>query len=150
MTNSIKVTVLVASCAWLSLATARASSTVTRSSRAPIDSACTGLSDAERLAALETIKSNISGADQILVSPGAKAPKMRPSGATLYVRATPGVTAEWLERVVVCDAQQQGTVVRSGERVSVSAERGGFAIQVSSDNLETAQQIWTRAEALVH
>jgi hypothetical protein len=125
----------------------------------PIDSACTGLSDADRLAAVEGIKSNVSGADQILVSPCCKVPAMRPSGATLYVRAMPGVTAEWLERVVVCDAKPQDPnracagrecpVAFAGERVSVSELRGGFAIAVRSDNTETAKRIWERAEGFV-
>lgn len=159
MSNSIKLTVLFGICAGLSLAGACSSSSATRPTRLPIESACTGLSDADRLAAVDGIKSNVSGVDQILVSPCCKAPLMRPSGATLYVRAIPGATAEWLERVVVCDAKVQGAapacagrqcpVALSGERVSVSAMRGGFAIAVRSDDVQTAQHIWERAEGFV-
>lgn len=81
-------------------------------------------------------------------------------GARIVFRAAPGMTAEWLQRVVDCHVARAAALghampemdycplVLPGVKASVTATRGGFAVDVTSDDARTAREIVRRARAL--
>jgi hypothetical protein len=82
-------------------------------------------------------------------------------GATVVFKALPGMTAEWLQRVVDCHVARASAVghemhemsycplVLKGVKAKVSSAGNGFAIDVSSDDPATAAEIKRRAQALM-
>jgi hypothetical protein len=83
------------------------------------------------------------------------------TGADVVFRAVPGMTAESLQRLVDCHVARASAVghempemsycplVLKGVIAKVSSTGNGFAIEVSSENPETAKEIRRRSEALV-
>ncbi len=82
----------------------------------------------------------------------------RDAGATIVFRATPGLTAEWLQRVVSCHLARNAAVghdmpemsacplVPEGAQAKVRALGAGFAVDVHADDPKTAAEIWRRAQ----
>ncbi len=71
-------------------------------------------------------------------------------GAVVTVAAQPGITREWLQRLVD-DPNQAGPgcpLGVQGSRAAVSSTATGFAITVSARNKDAAQEILRRAESL--
>lgn len=124
-------------------------------------SACAGISDEDR-----DISPFSRTADIVSVSPlhdnvaAGKSTQTRESGASIVFRATPGLTAEWLQRIVDCHAARNAAVghdmpemtncplVPKGAKPTVRSTGNGFAVDVRSDNAEGAAEIWRRAQAL--
>jgi hypothetical protein len=83
------------------------------------------------------------------------------AGATVVFRATPGLTAEWLQRIVDCHIARNAAVghdmpemsdcplVPKEVQAKVRSVGDGFAVDVRSDNAETAAEIWKRAQKIV-
>lgn len=81
-------------------------------------------------------------------------------GATIVFRATPGLTAEWLQRVVDCHLARNAAVghdmsempscplVPRNVQAKVRSVGDGFAVDVSSDDPRTVTDIWSRAQQL--
>jgi hypothetical protein len=83
-------------------------------------------------------------------------------GAEVVFRAVPGLTAEWLQRVVNCHIARNaalGPAVASadmphcplavdGAKASVSSVGNGFAVTIRADSAESAKEIVRRAQAL--
>lgn len=81
-------------------------------------------------------------------------------GATIVFRATPGLTVEWLQRIVECHLARNSAVghdmpemaycplVPRGAQAKVRSVDGGFAIDVSADDPASAAEIWRRAQKL--
>ncbi len=81
-------------------------------------------------------------------------------GAVVTFRAVPGLTGEWLQRVVSCHLARNAALghvvpempdcplVPNGVEARVSSAQDGFAIAVSSNNPKTAREILSRAERL--
>jgi hypothetical protein len=81
-------------------------------------------------------------------------------GATIVFRAVPGVTAEWLQRVVDCHIARAAAVghdmpemsycplVPKNVKANVASTGDGFAVNVSGDDASTIAEIRKRAEAL--
>lgn len=81
-------------------------------------------------------------------------------GATIVFRAVPGVTAEWLQRVVDCHIARAAAVghdmpemsycplVPKNVKANVASTGDGFAVNVSADDASTIAEIRKRAEAL--
>ncbi len=90
-----------------------------------------------------------------------KAQYARTVGALITFRAVPGMTAQWLQRVVDCHLARNAALghdvpdmpdcplVPRGASAKVSATEKGFAVAVRADDSETAQEILRRARALV-
>ena len=82
------------------------------------------------------------------------------AGATIVFRAEPGVTAEWLQRVVDCHLARDAAVGSDtsemamcplaipGVGATVASFADGFAVEVLSDNDATAAEIWRRAQRI--
>lgn len=83
------------------------------------------------------------------------------SGGRTVFRAAPGMTAEWLQRLVDCHLARAAALghempemsycplVLEGANALVSSTDGGFAIDVTADDSKAAGEIWPRIEALV-
>lgn len=81
-------------------------------------------------------------------------------GARVVFRAAPGMTAEWLQRVVDCHVARAAALghdmpemdycplVLPGVTARVTPTRSGFAVDVTSDDAETAREIVRRVRAL--
>jgi hypothetical protein len=78
-------------------------------------------------------------------------------GAVIHVRATPGMTAEWIDRVVSCDIVRRSAascggadgcaIAPFGVSHAVTSGPTGFAIALTSSDRETALEIDKRARA---
>ncbi|HKY36698.1 MAG TPA: hypothetical protein VJN18_12200 [Polyangiaceae bacterium] len=90
-----------------------------------------------------------------------KATTQKEVGATIVFRATPGMTAEWLQRVADCHLARASSVghempemsycplVLKGAKAKVTSAGNGFAINVSADDPATVAEIKKRAQAFV-
>jgi hypothetical protein len=89
-------------------------------------------------------------------------PKAPPQlvGAAVYVRATPGVTEQWLGRVVECHLAHRAALgglasdaatspFAEDARVSVSSTPTSFRVAITSPDLEVARSVVAKAERLV-
>ncbi|MEN9578424.1 MAG: hypothetical protein RJA70_1433 [Pseudomonadota bacterium] len=84
----------------------------------------------------------------------------RDAGATIVFRATPGLTVEWLQRIVDCHLARNAAVghdmpemeycpvVTPGAQAKVRSVGDGFAVDVRADDAESAQEIWRRAQQI--
>jgi hypothetical protein len=81
-------------------------------------------------------------------------------GATIVFRAVPGLTAEWLQRVVDCHIARASAMghqmpdmaycplMLKGVKAKVTSAGNGFAVNVSADDSATIAEISKRAQAL--
>jgi len=81
-------------------------------------------------------------------------------GATVVFRAVPGMTAEWLQRVVDCHVARASAMghqmpemdycplMLKGVSAKVSSEGGGFAVSIRSQDDATSKEVLQRARAL--
>lgn len=81
-------------------------------------------------------------------------------GGRAVFRAVPGLTAEWLQREVNCHLARAAAVgydpaqmpycplQLKGVVAKVSSVGDGFAVEVTSDDATTAQEIWRRMQTL--
>lgn len=82
-------------------------------------------------------------------------------GATVTFRAVPGMTAEWLRRVVDCHLARNASLghvvpempncplVPKGVEAEVSSIKDGFAVAIRGQNAATAREILARAQRLL-
>ena len=81
------------------------------------------------------------------------------AGARLLLRATPGMTAEWMQRIAECHMAQVAAAPAwtlssspldvKGALVSVQSSGDGFAVDITSPDLNVAHDILARARGLV-
>jgi hypothetical protein len=83
------------------------------------------------------------------------------TGADIIFRAVPGMTAEWLQRIVDCHLARASAVghdmpemsycplVLKNVTAKVTSTGSGFAVAVTSEDPETVKEIIRRANALV-
>ena len=79
-------------------------------------------------------------------------------GARIVLRAQPGVTAEWLQRVAECHlakldgasgvAPTQSPLDVKGAAISIQSAGDGFDVDVTASELKSGKEILTRARAL--
>jgi hypothetical protein len=91
-----------------------------------------------------------------------KATSYRTAGATVVFRAVPGMTAEWLQRLVDCHLARNSTIghptamadmpycplTLRGAQASVRSVGDGFAVTIRSSDSATGTDIYRRAESL--
>jgi hypothetical protein len=125
-------------------------------------SACVGLSDNDRdmspfdhredIASVQPLNLNVSSG---------RGQYMRMEGAVITFRAVPGMTAQWLQRVVDCHLARNAALghdvpempycplVPKGVTAKVTATDSGFAVAVRSEDSDTSKDVLRRAQALV-
>jgi hypothetical protein len=136
----------------------RAASEALRSAEA---SACSGISEEDR-----DVSPFMHQADVRSVSPlqeevkTGKVASNRVAGAEVVFQAVPGMTAEWLQRVVNCHlARNAGLgheaaaaempycpLTLHGAQASVRSVGDGFVVAIRADDADTSKEILKRAE----
>lgn len=123
-------------------------------------SACTGVSEPDRGMSPFAHPEDILRVEPVLVSGGSKNPPHQ-VGMKVVFRAVPGLTSEWLQRLVDChiarnavlghDAAEMSycPLAVQGATAEVRAEGGGYAVAIRSTEQESINQIRTRVEALL-
>jgi hypothetical protein len=120
---------------------------------------CAGIGGGSQEVAMSTLRPDIDRVEPLYDSPCCKAPKVRAVGATIHVRGTPNVSAEWIGRLLECDADRFASgasctgntcvLAVPGTRASVSTVADGYAIELRAGNTDAAQQIMERARLLL-
>lgn len=124
--------------------------------------ACGGIAESDRDQSPFSHRSDIVSVKQLVEADtvGEKQKKTRHAGATIVFRAVPGMTAEWLQRVVDCHLARNAALghevehmaycplVPRGVEAKVRSVGNGFAVDVRSDDAATAEEIWKRAQQL--
>ena len=124
-------------------------------------SACVGISDDDRDTSpfyhREDIESVAPLTEDVKTGKGVTKKQV---GSTIVFRAVPGMTAEWLQRVVDCHMARAAAVGHEmpemaycplelkGVKAKVTSTGSGFAINVSADDAATVAEIQKRAQAL--
>jgi hypothetical protein len=138
----------------------RAASEALRTAEA---SACSGISEEDRdmspFAHREDIRSVSPLKEDVRTG---KATGFRLAGVEVVFRAVPGMTAEWLQRVVTCHLARNAAIghaaagadmpycplTLSGAQASVRSVGDGFAVDIRSNDDAIAQQIKQRTDSL--
>ncbi len=119
------------------------------------EGACAGLPDALLERTVAELRASVESVEPLRDGGGKLTPRL--IGAVVQVRATPGMTAGWLERVLQCDAARQGAAAACspggcplappGAARDVTPTNAGFAIALRSRDMDTAREIERRAKA---
>ena len=125
--------------------------------------ACVGLSDEDRSMSPFEHHADIAGVEAF-TEPTAASSKggatRRAAGATVTFRAVPGLTAEWLQRLVDCHLARNAALghdvpempncplVPKDVVAHVHSSGAGFAVDIESENPDTAREILERAHRL--
>ena len=125
-------------------------------------SACGGVSEADRDESPFVHREDIVSATKIeMTTTSGKSTTVRLVGATVVMRAVPGLTKEYLQRHLDCHLARNaamGFVMSEmafcplsvkGVRVTVEGRGGAFAMEMRADETEAAREIFRRAQALV-
>lgn len=97
------------------------------------------------------LRTNVDGAVPLHESTGAKAlPRL--VGAMVVVRAAPGMTAQWLGRLLQCDTARHASaaLVPAGSTSEVGSTSNGFTVSIRSGDPEMAREIQRRAALFAH
>jgi hypothetical protein len=119
---------------------------------------CAGIPEAEARAGLAGMQPAIDSVEPLTVRIAmGRGFSTREEGATAYIRATPGVTQQWVGRVLQCHRSQYGAGTPGSEAdpltladvdASVAATETGFAVQIRSKDSGVAKEIVRRAAPL--
>lgn len=122
--------------------------------------ACEGIPDQDRDEGPFSHPEEIEGVDILTLPIAASSGGGRVSGASIHLRALPGMTAEWLQRVTDCHLAHDAVTGDArpgrsgcplnlrGVTATVTSTGRGFAIDIRSDDVETANEIIRRGRAL--
>lgn len=125
-------------------------------------SACVGISDHDRDMSPFAHAGDIQSVSKLSedAAPTARTKLKRDAGATIVFRAVPGLTAEWMQRIVDCHLARNSAVghdmpemascplVPRGAKATVRSVGDGFAVDVHGDDAATAAEIWRRAQLI--
>lgn len=125
--------------------------------------ACAGIDPDDRDISPFEHTDDIAGVAPLRVpeASGWKVPRELMVGAVVTFRAVPGMTAEWLQRVVDCHLARNASLghvvpempncplVPSGAIATVASTGNGFAVSIRSNHPATAKEILSRAPRLV-
>jgi hypothetical protein len=122
--------------------------------------ACAGLSDDDRDMSPFHHSEDISGVRPAIQHVTGKQAADVTDGAVVTFRAVPGLTAEWLQRIVDCHIARNNALgndvpempycplVPKGITAKVSSAGAGFDVTIESQDPKTAQEVLRRAQAL--
>lgn len=123
--------------------------------------ACAGLSEADRDMSPFAHREDIAGVSPLAVSVSSgRQTTQHTVGATVTFRATPGMTAEWFQRLIDCHLARAAALgheipempycplaLREVE-ARVTSTGNGFAVSIRADDSATVEEILRRARAL--
>jgi hypothetical protein len=123
--------------------------------------ACVGLSDEDRDVSPFAHREDIASVEPSYEGSSSKlGPRSRLVGAVITFRAVPGMTAEWLQRLVDCHLARNAALghvvpemaycplVPKDVTATVTGSGAGFAVTVRSDDSATADEVLRRARTL--
>jgi hypothetical protein len=122
--------------------------------------ACVGVSEADRDMSPFAHRDDITAVQPATVHISGKQPRDANVGAIVMFRAVPGMTAEWLQRVVDCHLARNAALghevpempycplVPNYTTATVTSEGDGFAVFIASTNADSAREIGKRASTL--
>lgn len=124
--------------------------------------ACVGIPEDDRDMSPFEHREDIASVEPLTVgTTSGKTTSSRTEGAVITFRAVPGMTAQWLQRVVDCHLARNAALghevpemancplVPKNVSAKVTATDSGFAVGVRADDSQTAQEILRRSRALV-
>ena len=130
--------------------------------RAAEDQACVGIAPDDRdMSPFERTEDITSVAPYTVRISGGKTESAATLGAVVTFRAVPGMTAEWLQRLVDCHLARNASLghvvpempncplVPNGVEAHVSSTGNGFAVVVQSSDRAVVPEIQARANRLV-
>jgi hypothetical protein len=122
---------------------------------------CAGLSEEDRDMSPFHHREDIESVSPLIEELGSgKGVAKKDVGATIVFRAVPGLTAEWLQRVIDCHLARAASMghampemsycplVPKGVKAKVESAGNGFSVRVSGDDAATIAEIKKRAAAL--
>ena len=122
--------------------------------------ACVGIPERDRDESPFQHREDIDEVAPLYVPLSSKTGGQRLMGATVRFRAVPGMTAEWLQRIVDCHMARnaamgyempemsQCPLMIKGATATVTSTGNGFAVSIRSDDMTAATDIRHRAEVL--
>jgi hypothetical protein len=154
-TRTVVSSVVLASAAFLGCATSRPAVPPAVAEQA----ACAEVPDADRDQGPFARRDRIVGVEELEERANTKVAP-HPVGAAVYVRAAPGMTQQWLDRVIECHLAHRaatGAVAAGADaspfvpdaQVSVSSRATSFRVAITSKDLDTARSVIAKAERLV-
>lgn len=123
-------------------------------------SACVGLSEQDRDMSPFAHREDIAKVEPLSTSGSPKSPS-RTVGAIVTFRATPGMTAQWLQRLVDCHLARSSAMghdvpemaycplMPKNTTARVTAAGAGFDVEIRSNDSDSVKEILKRAQALV-
>jgi hypothetical protein len=124
---------------------------------------CAGLSDEDRDMSPFGHVADIRSVSELKADVTGRTGKIKTgstAGATIVFGAVPGLTQEWLQRIVNCHLARNAAVghdmaempycplVPRGAQATVRSVGDGFAVDVRADDAQSAAEIWQRAQQL--
>ena len=118
---------------------------------------CAGIPDMDRDMSPFDHSEDISNVEPLNEIDVTNSPLRRTTGAVVTFRAVPGMTAEWLQRVVDCHVARNASLghevpempncplVPRETEARVASVGNGFTVTIRSDNQESAREILARA-----
>ena len=122
--------------------------------------ACAGIPERDRDESPFAHRQDIEGVEPLFVPLSGRSGGQRAVGAAVRFRALPGMTAEWLQRVAECHLARNAAMgyampemsycplMLRNVKVQVTSTGAAFAVAIRSDDVDTANEIRRRAEAL--
>jgi len=119
-----------------------------------------GIDDADRDTSPFAHREDIASVDTLTAPSGPKANAKSVEGAVVTFRAVPGMTEQWLQRVVDCHVARNAAMghdapdmafcplATKGVTATVSPTRDGFAVAIRASDPTTASEVVRRAQAL--
>jgi hypothetical protein len=119
--------------------------------------ACEGVPDADRLGGPFAQPQNVTAVD--VVRDRVLLPKgfMQPVGVAVYIKAEPGMTQQWLGRIIACNvahvaamggADRPSPLSVANTQVAVSSTSVGFRVTVTSKDASVARSVIDKGEEL--
>jgi hypothetical protein len=121
---------------------------------------CVGISEYDRDTSPFDHREDITSVQPAYVHVSGKQAADRLAGASVVFRAVPGMTTEWLQRVVDCHLARNSALgndvpemsycplVPKGVTAKVSSAGDGFTVTIESQDSSIAQEVLRRAQAL--
>jgi hypothetical protein len=121
--------------------------------------ACAEVPDAERDAGPFARRDRIVAIEPLKARPYAKS-MLQPSGIAVYIRASPGLTEQWLDRVLECHMARHAVIGSKipdrdsplfvdDARVALSSYGDGFRIAITTRDIAAAREVIERGRTLV-
>lgn len=135
-----------------------AESVALRPTATEVANVCAGIPDAQARTSLTDLRADVDVVEAARETSMTKPFLSRSVGADIHVRATPGMTAQWLARLVECHMATElvGAACTSSEcplglarvTISVSPTATGFTLAIRSNDPDVAREVARRSELL--